>query len=163
MRLFPSNLISFYSWSHCRPPEEDICTVSNKSNQVWATRNLLWLPVFKNGRNAAVGAVCVSVLRLLMYVMCTAAPGDILTLRIFTLCLPDKFCTDYPSSSSSSSYSFFSWWCRSVSHHPSPLWPSIASLKGFGATCNYWRIHIPSPLLLVCLPLYVSVPLPLLP
>lgn len=73
MRLFPGNPISFYSWSHCRPSEEDICTVSIKSNQVWGTRYLLWLPVFKNGRNVAVGAVCVSVLRLLMYVMCRVA------------------------------------------------------------------------------------------
>lgn len=71
MHLFPSNPISFYSWSQCRPPEEDICTVSIKSNQVWGARYLLWLPVFKNGRNVVVGAVCVSVLRLLMYVMCT--------------------------------------------------------------------------------------------
>lgn len=48
--------------------QEDICTVSSKSNQVWSL-----VPVrvagIQNGCNDAVGAVCVPVLRCLMYVM----------------------------------------------------------------------------------------------
>lgn len=85
----PPPEINFYTLrSHCRL-EEDICTVSIKSNQVWGSVPVMVAGI-QNSPNGAVAAVCVSVLRLLMCVICTVA----LSLRhitFFTQWMVNKF------------------------------------------------------------------------
>lgn len=53
-------------------PEEDICTVSIKSNQVQNSVPVMAAHI-QNSPNGTVGTVCVSVFRLLMCMICTVA------------------------------------------------------------------------------------------